>query len=661
MEDRLKVLVGSSVKLLTQSEMGKTDTNMDHIGMHKDWFVPQVSRDVTIPAIAYTPKGPISGEARITWKKNTSPTAMLNGARSPQSIAHFIIKNADEGSGIAARVEDDRATFLLISARYMNAMGKKHTLTREDIELVLANGDPAKISQTKQGRIEYSESDNALAFILYKASSEKKIELSANNYRLITATRETQRPYGSWTNRVRNFLEAEKYFGRRQAAADPDSIKPGFTGGIEDKYQELERALGVQREAVYASAAKEFKSLTPEQEAFFISAGFNVTHFKKQNMKESYEQRLICALAAKPFVILAGGTGTGKTKSAIETVKKLCKLPAGEKKSDQFEVIAVGADWTDTRPLLGYVNLLIENGPAYSAPAALQLILRAHKNKDLPFFLILDEMNLSHVERYFSDFLSLMEAKKIDKSAATIKLHSQTGDMKAAEAGTNDVPAEVPWPTNLYVIGTVNIDETTHMFSPKVLDRAHVIEYKVEWKTKEQGQRDILSGLDQMVAKGDMGAEDINYSEAIGPILVKSPAERLKGIDTGPMNDCKTRIEKIWNRLNGTRFAFSHRTTQEAIGYVLIASALGASEVGSKVIGRPSTNALIDLAVLQKILPKINGSAETLSLPREETGKQETNLLEQLKVDCEGLPGCEEKLTKMMETLKREHFVSFIQ
>ena len=233
--------------------------------------------------------------------------------------------------------------------------------------------------------------------------------------------------------------------------------------------------------------------------------------------------------------------------------------------------------------------------------------------------------------------------------------------MKAAEAGTNDVPAEVPWPTNLYVIGTVNIDETTHMFSPKVLDRAHVIEYKVEWKTKEQGQRDILSGLDQMVAKGDMGAEDINYSEAIGPILVKSPAERLKGIDTGPMNDCKTRIEKIWNRLNGTRFAFSHRTTQEAIGYVLIASALGASEVGSKVIGRPSTNALIDLAVLQKILPKINGSAETLSLPREETGKQETNLLEQLKVDCEGLPGCEEKLAKMMETLKREHFVSIIQ
>lgn len=376
----------------------------------------------------------------------------------------------------------------------------------------------------------------------------------------------------------------------------------------------------------------------------------------------NYEQRLICALAAKPFVILAGGTGTGKTKSAIETVKKLCKPLNDGEVSDQFEVISVGADWTDTRPLLGYVNLLIENGPAYSAPAAMKLILRAHKEPNLPYFLILDEMNLSHVERYFSDFLSLMEAKKIDKTAACIKLHSQTGGMKAAEGGTELIPAEIPWPTNLFVIGTVNIDETTHMFSPKVLDRAHVIEYKVQWDAKGTGPRDILSGLDQMVAKSVKSGPDSNYSESLSPILVKSPAERLIGISTEPMNECKAVIGKIWTRLNGTRFAFSHRTAQEAIGFVLIASELSASEAGSNAIGRPSIEELIDLAVLQKILPKINGSAETLASQVQEGSKQGRNLLEQLKEeDCKGLPGCVEKLDKMIDTLKREHFVSFIQ
>ena len=377
----------------------------------------------------------------------------------------------------------------------------------------------------------------------------------------------------------------------------------------------------------------------------------------------NYEQRLICALAAKPFVILAGGTGTGKTKSAIETVKKLCKPTTEAKMSEQFAVIAVGADWTDTRPLLGYVNLLIENGPAYSAPAALKLILRAHKNKDQPHFLILDEMNLSHVERYFSDFLSLMEAKKIDKTAATIKLHSEVGDMKSAEAGSEPIPAEIPWPTNLFVIGTVNIDETTHMFSPKVLDRAHVIEYKVEWSSQksETPRHDILAGLDKMIGKESAEGDNTNYSETLGPILVTTPEERLKGIGQTPMESCKQLIGKVWGRLNGTRFAFSHRTAQEAVGYVLIASAMSERDDTSKIIGKPDTMTLIDYAVLQKILPKINGSIETLSAISTSDGKKDTSLLDQLREDCNGLPCCEEKLRKMSETLKREHFVSFIQ
>ena len=100
---------------------------------------------------------------------------------------------------------------------------------------------------------------------------------------------------------------------------------------------------------------------------------------------------------------------------------------------------------------------------------ALQLIIDANKeeNQNKPYFLILDEMNLSHVERYFADFLSVMESK--DK----FKLHSDKVNEKSK------VPYELDWPKNLFVVGTVNIDETTYMFSPKVLDRANTIEFRL--------------------------------------------------------------------------------------------------------------------------------------------------------------------------------------
>ena len=106
---------------------------------------------------------------------------------------------------------------------------------------------------------------------------------------------------------------------------------------------------------------------------------------------------------------------------------------------------------------------MITNG--YMKSNALKLILEAGKpeNKDKPFFLILDEMNLSHVERYFADFLSAMESKE------EIPLHDSEDE--------KIIPQSIEIPKNLFVIGTVNVDETTYMFSPKVLDRANVIEF----------------------------------------------------------------------------------------------------------------------------------------------------------------------------------------
>ena len=124
-------------------------------------------------------------------------------------------------------------------------------------------------------------------------------------------------------------------------------------------------------------------------------------------------------------------------------------------------LVPVRADWNDSRGLLGFWNPIFDR---YERTDLIDLLLRAADDLEHPYFVILDEMNLARVEYYFSDFLSAME------SGEPIPLHSD-------DALDETVPASLQLPPNVFVVGTVNIDETTHAFSPKVLDRASVIEF----------------------------------------------------------------------------------------------------------------------------------------------------------------------------------------
>jgi len=134
----------------------------------------------------------------------------------------------------------------------------------------------------------------------------------------------------------------------------------------------------------------------------------------------------------------------------------------------RHEVIAVRSDWTDPRGLIGYENPLTGR---YTRTDLITLLLRAQADPERPYVVILDEMNLARVEYYFSDFLSAMELH-----GGTISLRDSAAPSDVDEdEGDADVPALLPFPPNVLVIGTVNIDETTHAFSPKVLDRANVI------------------------------------------------------------------------------------------------------------------------------------------------------------------------------------------
>ena len=170
--------------------------------------------------------------------------------------------------------------------------------------------------------------------------------------------------------------------------------------------------------------------------------------------------RFISSLLTKPFVILTGLSGSGKTKLAQAFTRWICQ------DENQYCVVPVGADWTNREPLLGYPNALKPDEYVKPDNGVLDLIIRANKNSSLPYFLILDEMNLSHVERYFADFLSVMES-------------NEEIPLFAEGAVNNGVPAKLNLSDNLFIIGTVNIDETTYMFSPKVLDRANTIEFRV--------------------------------------------------------------------------------------------------------------------------------------------------------------------------------------
>ena len=161
------------------------------------------------------------------------------------------------------------------------------------------------------------------------------------------------------------------------------------------------------------------------------------------------------------FAVLTGLSGTGKTQLALEYAKAVTGVD-GES-DGRIRTIAVQPGWYDPTPLLGYVNPLGEN--LYTVTEFLRFLIRATENPAQPHVCVLDEMNLSHPEQYLAPILSAMELEH-----GEIDLHSGDPDKYG-------VPRRIPYPDNLVLIGTVNMDETTMGISDKVLDRAFTLEF----------------------------------------------------------------------------------------------------------------------------------------------------------------------------------------
>jgi len=168
-------------------------------------------------------------------------------------------------------------------------------------------------------------------------------------------------------------------------------------------------------------------------------------------------------LEAKHFALLTGISGTGKTLLA----RAYAYAVLGEADLDQeclgYFNIAVQPGWSDPTDLLGYMDAI---SGQYRKTPFLSAVLLADREPHRPVFVCLDEMNLAQPEHYFSDFLSAMETGDV------IRLHDDPDE----DGRVGGVPCILPWPTNLYVTGTVNVDETTRPFSPRLLDRANAID-----------------------------------------------------------------------------------------------------------------------------------------------------------------------------------------
>ncbi len=293
----------------------------------------------------------------------------------------------------------------------------------------------------------------------------------------------------------------------------------------------------------------------------------------------------------------------------------------------------MGADWTSHENLLGYADALRDCAYQLPANGVLDLIIKADADRDKPYFLILDEMNLSHVERYFADFLSAMESAN-----STLRLHGVVAGLKAGET---TVPHELALPDNLFIIGTVNVDETTYMFSPKVLDRANVIEFRATY--------------DQMAAfLDDPSGINLHSLTAQGAAFAQAFVQRSKadadiatlvddaGTAQGPQ--LKLDLLALFAALAEIGAEFGFRTAKEIARFMVIHKELSGP-------GWQYKNAL-DAQVLQKLMPKLHGSARKLDGVLNTLG---------LFATANDLPLTLEKVNRMQLRLKRDGFTSFAE
>ena len=277
----------------------------------------------------------------------------------------------------------------------------------------------------------------------------------------------------------------------------------------------------------------------------------------------------LTALRTKPFMLLAGISGTGKSR-IVREMAKACwashEEDYGKNCPRNFCMVQVKPNWHDSSDLIGYVSRI--NGEKYVVGPFLRFIAKAIQDPKRPYFLCLDEMNLAPVEQYFAEYLSVIESRKLqdghietdpivpfENTEAYGSLIDQLFDSDEERKAykTEEGGKRLTIPENLFVVGTVNMDETTFSFSRKVLDRAMTI---------EMNEVDLKGGLEAG------GAAEFGY---IGEDLMGDAAEGkdIYADNQTLCDDIITYLGKVNEILEGTPFKIAYRTRNEFLLYAV--------------------------------------------------------------------------------------------
>ena len=415
----------------------------------------------------------------------------------------------------------------------------------------------------------------------------------------------------------------------------------------------------------------------------------------------------LSALRTKPFMLLAGISGTGKSrivrKLAQATVTKEIQLKYNEKfvsenfdeekwelhRPENFELIQVKPNWHNSMDVIGYLSNM--NGAHYEFTLFVKFIVKAWCNPTVPFFLCLDEMNLAPVEEYFAEFLSAIESRGFENgeymtdpiikpfdefgNGVSVSMINSLND-SLKEAMGSDVENHLrtkglTLPPNLIVIGTVNMDETTFSFSRKVLDRAMSI---------EMNEVNYNSFLDD-ATDDELKAIVEEFGEELNELLVKRHIHAKEVVaDLDKASDVIKYLETINNLLEGTPFKLGYRAANEALIYLQSTIDFGMNNFAQAM----------DNFTLMKILSRIEGDESKLritdsqadnerlakaGLNRPDLGENPT-ILQALRAiiinqlyesptteDGEESKSVElksiKKIDQMISQLNRDHFVSY--
>ena len=443
----------------------------------------------------------------------------------------------------------------------------------------------------------------------------------------------------------------------------------GLTNGCLLVFEKLGRSFSVHTIKSDNSKYDVLLEMFDEDEKHLLLSATLRRQDQKAPKELSDKWNYLSALKTKPFMLLAGISGTGKSRIVREFAFKSCPDYLRDKDGTtpgNYCMIEVKPNWHDSTELLGYWSNINKR---YMFTKFVKFLVKAKMFPEVPFFVCLDEMNLAPVEQYFAEFLSVLETRRLIKNgegedevvsgvlvdkeyfAKLGTLSSTSGtlgtlktdrdiyfklfdiqdkvEMEKVENDSDSLLTEgLTLPENVFIVGTVNMDDTTHQFSRKVIDRAMTIEMNGGALADIFKNNSDLTYADEPMTMDDMKSRYITASEVLEKCYAVVNNQEISDYIQGKGEEgLPQRLEEINKVLRGTPFTVSYRVMNELTIYlaVLLDKAV---EDGTEVTTdnfKPYVEEAIDKILLMKILPRVEGDDEMFRISDDERNLHRLN------------------------------------